>query len=60
MMSVKASWRLPDGRELLARVDQALAARLSDPEEFISPRFDGVLAIEPPDEARLRAESTAR
>jgi hypothetical protein len=38
-------------------VDRALAARLSDPREFMSPRFDGVLAIQPPGEARLRHEN---
>jgi len=45
------------GRELLDRVDRALAARLADPRELSVPDFDAVLAIEPPDRAWPRAES---
>lgn len=47
---------LPEGRELLDRVDRALAARLADARELSAPDFDAVLAIEPPDRAWVRAE----
>lgn len=51
---------LPEGRALFDRVDRALAARLSNPRELTSPAFDAVLAIEPPDQTRLRAEIPTR
>jgi hypothetical protein len=40
---------LPEGRALFERVDRALEARISDPEEFRSPMFDAVVGILPPD-----------
>lgn len=46
---------LPEGRELLDRVDRALAERLADPRELASPSFDAVLSLEPPDRVSLRS-----
>ncbi len=48
---------VPDGRELIDRVDRALAARLENPAELAEPTFDRVLSIEPPDRACLEAPS---
>jgi hypothetical protein len=43
---------LPEGSELLERVDQLLAQRLADEREFMSPDvFDRALVIDPPDVA---------
>jgi hypothetical protein len=47
---------LPEGLALLARVDHALAARLSDPQQLMMPAFDAVVAIQPPDGVWLCAE----
>jgi hypothetical protein len=44
---------LPDGHELLDRVDRAIAARLENPRELMQPSFDRVLSIEPPDAAHF-------
>jgi hypothetical protein len=44
---------LPEGRELLERVDRALAARLENPDVLAEPSFDHVLSIQPPDVASV-------
>lgn len=50
---------LPAGLALFEFLDQALAARVTDPQEFAAPRRDPVVWIEPPNGAWLDALPTA-
>jgi hypothetical protein len=44
---------LPEGRALFDLVDRAIAERLADPTQLLTPDFDRVLSIRPPDVACL-------